>query len=73
MKEATMKNKAFITHETLIYLGIIIISVIIFMMIPTNINKVIDGCEYIQTYNGKIGGWTLIHKGNCTNKIHYAR
>ena len=30
--------------------------------------KVIDGCEYIQSYNGE--GWSLVHKGNCTNVIH---
>lgn len=29
--------------------------------------EVIDGCQYL-TY-----GWTLAHKGNCTNKIHIYR
>lgn len=67
-----MKNKAFIINETLIYLGIIIISIIIFVMLPTSKNKVIDGCEYIQTFNG-VGGWSLVHKGNCTNTIHHAK
>jgi hypothetical protein len=67
-----MKNKAFITPEILIYLGIIVIAVIIIVMINPNKIKVIDGCQYIQTFNGQ-GGWTLTHKGNCTNKIHYVR
>lgn len=31
--------------------------------------KVIDNCQYIQHYNGH--GWDLVHKGNCTNVIHY--
>jgi hypothetical protein len=67
-----MKKKAFITPEILIYLGIIVIAVIIIVMISPNKIKVIDGCQYIQTFNGQ-GGWTLTHKGNCTNRIHYAR
>ena len=33
-----------------------------------NTTKVIDGCEYIQNYNGH--GWNLTHKGNCTNIYH---
>ena len=33
--------------------------------------KVIDGCEYIQHYNGH--GWDLVHKGNCTNIVHYKK
>ena len=67
-----MKNKAFITPEILIYLGIIVIAVIIIVMISPNKIKVIDGCQYIQTFNGQ-GGWTLTHKGNCTNKIHHEK
>ena len=33
--------------------------------------KVIDNCQYIQHYNGH--GWDLVHKGNCTNFIHYKK
>ncbi len=33
--------------------------------------KVIDNCEYIQHYNGH--GWDLVHKGNCTNSVHYKK
>jgi hypothetical protein len=33
--------------------------------------KVIDNCQYIQHYNGH--GWDLVHKGNCTNTIHYKK
>ena len=36
-----------------------------------NTIKVIDGCQYIQSYNGH--GWNLIHKGNCTNTAHYKK
>jgi heme/copper-type cytochrome/quinol oxidase subunit 1 len=36
-----------------------------------NTTKVIDGCEYIRNYNGH--GWNLIHKGNCTNIIHFRK
>ena len=36
-----------------------------------NTTKLIDGCEYIRTYNGH--GWSLTHKGNCTNAIHYRK
>jgi hypothetical protein len=36
-----------------------------------NTTKVVDGCEYIQQYNGH--GWNLTHKGNCTNIIHYKK
>ena len=36
-----------------------------------NTIKVIDGCQYIQNYNGH--GWNLTHKGNCTNTIHYKK
>lgn len=33
--------------------------------------KVIDNCEYIQHYNGH--GWDLVHKGNCSNSVHYKK
>jgi hypothetical protein len=33
--------------------------------------KVIDNCQYIQTYSGN--GWHIIHKGNCTNAAHYKK
>ena len=33
--------------------------------------KVIDNCQYIQRYNGH--GWDLVHKGNCTNIVHYKK
>lgn len=36
-----------------------------------NTTKVIDGCVYIQTWNGH--GFNLTHKGNCTNSIHYKK
>jgi len=36
-----------------------------------NTIKVIDGCEYIRHYNGH--GFDLIHKGNCSNVVHYKK
>lgn len=33
--------------------------------------KVIDNCQYLVHYNGH--GWDLVHKGNCTNIVHYKK
>lgn len=37
--------------------------------------KIIDECEYIQFENGVSGSnnynYTITHKGNCKNPIHY--
>lgn len=33
---------------------------------------VIDGCEYLETRTAD-GDKSLIHKGNCTNEIHWRR
>lgn len=39
--------------------------------VSTNYYEVIvlDGCEYIQ--NMQAVGYHIIHKGNCTNSVHY--
>jgi hypothetical protein len=54
---------------------IAIIGLVIYSLVRiwtlNNTTKVIDGCEYIRTYNGH--GWNLTHKGNCTNIIHYKK
>ena len=54
---------------------IVIIGLVIYSLVRiwtfNNTTKVIDGCEYIQNYNGH--GWNLTHKGNCTNAIHYRK
>jgi hypothetical protein len=54
---------------------IVIIGLVIYSLVRiwtlNNTTKVIDGCEYIRTYNGN--GWSLVHKGNCTNTIHYKK
>jgi len=54
---------------------IVIIGLAIYSLVRiwtlNNTTKVIDGCEYIRTYNGN--GWSLVHKGNCTNAIHYKK
>ena len=43
----------------------------IWIRVNNNSIKVIDGCQYIHHYNGH--GWDLVHKGNCTNSIHYKK
>lgn len=43
----------------------------IWIRVNNNTIKVIDNCQYIQHYNGH--GWDLVHKGNCTNIIHYKK
>ena len=30
----------------------------------------IDGCEYLEKYNGYQQGYSFTHKGNCKNPIH---
>jgi len=57
----------------LIFFFVIIGSICFGIWIKVNNNsvKVIDGCQYLQNYNGH--GWDLVHKGNCTNSIHYKK
>jgi hypothetical protein len=43
----------------------------LYIKLTDNTIKVIDGCEYIQTYSGH--GWNITHKGNCTNSAHYKK
>ena len=54
---------------------IVIIGLIIYSCVSigtrNDTTKVVDGCQYIQNYNGH--GWNLTHKGNCTNTIHYKK
>jgi len=54
---------------------IVIIGLVIYSLVRiwalNNTTKVIDGCEYIRHYNGH--GFDLIHKGNCSNAVHYKK
>ena len=54
---------------------IVIIGLVIYSLVRiwtlNNTTKVIDGCEYILHYNGH--GFDLIHKGNCSNAVHYKK
>ena len=61
------------TIWNIIFIFIIVAVVGSALWIRDNNNKVkvIDGCQYIQNYNGH--GWNLTHKGNCTNFIHYKK
>jgi len=43
----------------------------LWMRANNNSIKVIDGYQYIRTWNGH--GFSLTHKGNCTNFIHYKK
>lgn len=49
----------------------VVIGYAIWIRVNNNNIKVIDGCQYIQSYNGH--GWNLVHKGNCTNSAHYKK
>lgn len=49
----------------------LVIGYAIWIRVNNNNIKVIDSCEYIQHYNGH--GWDLVHKGNCTNSVHYKK
>ena len=64
-----------IHSEDIIYGGIFVFAIVVVfggaILIGDNSIKVIDGCQYIQHYNGH--GWDLVHKGNCTNSIHYKK
>ena len=31
----------------------------------------IEGCEYLEKYNGYNRGYSFTHKGNCKNPIHF--
>ena len=57
----------------LIFVVIVGVSIGYALSIRVNNNsiKVIDGCQYIKSYNGH--GWDLVHKGDCTNTIHYKK
>jgi hypothetical protein len=63
-------KKAFTIIELLIVLIVIfLITCIFFGSLPRESRvKVIDNCQYMETWNGR--EWNLTHKGSCTNKIH---
>ena len=66
-----------IHSEDIIWSGIFIFAIVgvigyaLWIRVNNNNIKVIDGCQYIHHYNGH--GWDLVHKGNCTNLIHYKK
>jgi len=63
------ENTAFVGMFVLVIIGAIAWG--LYIRSTNNTIKVIDGCQYLQNYNGH--GWTLTHKGNCTNFIHYKK
>ena len=66
-----------IHSEDIIWNGIFVFAIVavigyaLWIIVNNNSIKVIDGCQYIHHYNGH--GWDLVHKGNCTNLIHYKK
>jgi len=65
-----MKIKAFDILFVLIV--VVIISAFVVQIIYIRNNNystiIIDNCQYIRTWSGH--GWTVTHKGDCTNAIH---
>ena len=54
-----------------VFVVVAVIGYALWIRVNNNSIKVIDGCQYIHHYNGH--GWDLVHKGNCTNAVHYRK
>ena len=54
-----------------VFVVVAVIGYALWIRVNNNNIKVIDGCQYIEHFNGR--GWDLVHKGNCTNLIHYKK
>ena len=66
-----MHSEDFIWAMISVFVIALVIGYAIWTRVNNNNIKVIDNCEYIQHYTGH--GWSLVHKGNCTNAIHYKK
>ena len=66
-----MHSEDFIWAMISVFVIALVIGYAIWIRVNNNNIKVIDNCEYIQHYNGH--GWDLVHKGNCTNFVHYKK
>jgi hypothetical protein len=64
-------SEDFIWGGIFVFIILGLIGCAIWIRVNNNSIKVIDGCQYIHHYNGH--GWDLVHKGNCTNLIHYKK
>ena len=64
-------SKDIIWSGIFVFIILGLIGCAIWIRVNNNSIKVIDGCQYIHHYNGH--GWDLVHKGNCTNLIHYKK
>lgn len=64
-------SEDFIWGGIFVFVILGLIGCAIWIRVNNNSIKVIDGCQYIHHYNGH--GWDLVHKGNCTNLIHYKK
>jgi len=64
-------SKDIIWSGIFVFIILGLIGCAIWIRVNNNSIKVIDSCEYIHHYNGH--GWDLVHKGNCTNSIHYKK
>ena len=61
----------FIWTSIFVFVIVGVIGYGLWIRINNNKIKVIDGCQYIEHFNGR--GWDLVHKGNCTNFTHYKK
>ena len=66
-----IRSEDFIWGGIFVFIILGLIGCAIWIRVNNNSIKVIDGCQYIHHYNGH--GWDLVHKGNCTNSIHYKK
>lgn len=66
-----MRSEDFIWGSIFVLAIVGVIGYGLWIRINNNNIKVIDGCQYIEHFNGR--GWDLVHKGNCTNAIHYKK
>ena len=64
-------SENFIWTSIFVFAIVGVIGYALWIRVNNNSIKVIDGCQYIHHYNGH--GWDLVHKGNCTNLIHYKK
>ena len=64
-------SEDFIWGGIFVFIILGLIGCAIWIRVNNNSIKVIDSCQYIHHYNGH--GWDLVHKGNCTNLIHYKK
>jgi hypothetical protein len=62
-------QKASANAEIIVWIAIAIILIgVAVKFYPKTTVVTIDDCQYIRSWNGH--GYSLTHKGNCTNSLH---